>query len=291
MREPNHKYIKGYGNVIIPILTSLFLILQAGEAINGQSYEELVLKSYDCLDKNDLPAAEAAIRQALRQEPANPNNYALFTNLGTIQRRQGKHEEAIDSYSIALSRDPKNVMIRSNRASLYLEKGEDDKALEDYNFIIMEDSLNQDALYNRGLIYIQKKNFIWAEHDFDNLLRINEHTFYGRLGHAILEKARGNYDASERIYNFLIDKMPHELQLYKGRADLYFLMGKNARAMSDVNRLFAESVPDADIYVLRGKIKLAQHERETAARDFEKAREMGYDSAVIDGLLRIANNN
>jgi tetratricopeptide (TPR) repeat protein len=256
--------------------------------VAGQTYAEFVEKSYDYIEKGDLLAAEMSLKEAMRLEPANPNNYALLTNLGTIQRRQGKTDEALLSYTAALSRQPKNAVILENRASLYLESGETEKALNDYNLILLENPGHEEALYNRGLIYIQQKNFLWAEQDFDRMLEINDASLYGRLGHAILEKTRGNYDESERIYNYLIEKSPREWQLYKGRADLYFLMGRNGRALNDVNKVFFESVPDAALYVLRGKIKLALYERESAAADFLKAREMGYDSRVTDELLRIA---
>jgi predicted Zn-dependent protease len=46
-------------------------------------------------------------------------------------------------------------------------------------------------------------------------------------------------------------------------------------------------VPDAGLYVLRGKVKLAQYERENAALDFQKAKEMGYDPKAIEELLRM----
>ena len=67
------------------------------------------------------------------------------------------------------------------------------------------------------------------------------------------------------------------MDLIRGRADLYFMMGKNARAMADINRIFVESTPTAALYVLRGKVKLAQYEKASAALDFKKAEDMGYD--------------
>ncbi|MDR1556974.1 MAG: tetratricopeptide repeat protein [Tannerellaceae bacterium] len=268
--------------------TILILSLLSCLTVRSQTYEELIEKSYDYLEKEDLPAAEVSLKGALRLEPGNPNNYALLTNLGTIQRRQGKKEEAIVSYTAALSRHPDNITILENRASLYLETGETDKALNDYNLLLLKDPINEEALYSRGMIFLQQEHFLWAEQDFDKMLEVNEASFYGRLGHAVLEKTRGNYDESERIYNYLIDKLPGEWQLYKGRADLYFRMGKNARAMNDINKLFFESTPDAGLYVLRGKVKLALYERESAARDFLKAREMGYDSRITDELLLMA---
>jgi tetratricopeptide (TPR) repeat protein len=272
--------------VIILFLSSL--LYPAAGTLSAQTYEELVGKSYDYVEKEDLPAAEACLKEAMRLEPGNPGNYALLTNLGTVQRRQGKKEEAIVSYTAALSRHPENALILENRASLYLEMGETEKALNDYNLLLIDNPINEEALYSRGLIHIGQKNFLWAEQDFDKMLEINSASLYGRLGHAILEKTRGNYDESERIYNYLIDKLPREWQLYKGRADLYFLMGKNGRALNDLNKVFFESTPDADLYVLRGKVKLGLYERESAAGDFRKAREMGYDPQVIDELLRMA---
>jgi len=254
----------------------------------AQTYEELIDKSYDFLDKNDLLSAEESLRAAMRLEPANPTNYALLTNLGTIQRRQGKKEEALLSYTAALSRRSQDITILENRATLYSELGEPEKALTDYNTLLIIQPDHQESLYNRGLIYLQLKNFLLAEADFDRLLELNEKTVRGRLGHAILEKMRGNYDESERIYNYLISQMPREWMLYEGRADVYFMMGKNARAMADLNKLFVETEPSAALYVLRGKVKLSQYEKEAALKDFEKAREMGYDQLVIDELVRMA---
>ncbi|MCC8094701.1 MAG: tetratricopeptide repeat protein [Tannerellaceae bacterium] len=253
----------------------------------SQSYMEFLEKSYDYLEKEDLFAAEESVRAAMRLEPGHPYNYALLTNLGTIQRRQGKYEEAVLSYTAALSRNMENISILESRASLYVEMGETEKALNDYNMIISIDPLNEDALYCRGLLYLQLKSFLWAEQDFDKILEINDKTINGRLGHAILEKMRENYDESEQIYNYLISQCPRDWHLYESRADLYFMMGKNARAMSDLNRVFAETEPTAALYVLRGKVKIAQYEKASAAKDFLKAREMGYDEIVIEELMKM----
>lgn len=82
----------------------------------------------------------------MRKEPGNPMNYALLTNLGSIQRRQGKLEEALLSYTAALSGRPNNPTILENRASLYSEMGETEKALNDYNALLIEEPTNEEAL-------------------------------------------------------------------------------------------------------------------------------------------------
>lgn len=268
---------------IFAVVVSLFLV-EVGQA---QTYEEYIEKSYDYVDEQDYFSAEESLRAAMRLEPGNPNNYALLMNLGTIQRRRGELDEALLSYTAALSGHPDNEAILENRASLYIEMRESEKAMIDYNTLLALNPDNQEALYYRGMLYLQKKDFLNAEEDFDRLLELNEKSLDARIGFATLEKLRGNYDESERIFNYLINEMPREWSLYERRADLYFMMGKNARAMADINRLFIETTPTADLYVLRGKVKLAQYEKIPAAADFQKALEMGYDKEVIDELMKM----
>jgi tetratricopeptide (TPR) repeat protein len=185
-------------------------------------------------------------------------------------------------------------MSREQEISQLLERGKEHyrkgafgAAANDFGAVVALDPDNEEALYNQGLIYIRRQNFLAAEQNFEKMMEISPETMYGRLGYAVLEKIRGNYTESERIYNYLINKMPREWQLYASRADLYFMTGRNARAMDDLNKVFAESEPTASLYVLRGKVKLARYERASAAIDFKKAKEMGYDAAAIDELMKL----
>lgn len=266
---------------------ALGLLLMVG-TLRAQTYEEMIRKSYEYADRGDLPAAEEALKAAMHAEPANKNNFALLSNLGTIQRQQGKTDEALVSYTAALSLQPKNKLILSNRAELYVEMGETEKALSDYQALLLLDPLDLDAYYRRGMLYIEAKDYMLADEDFEKIMSIDKESEQGRFGFALLDKARGNYENSEAILSYLIEKSRTPLQYYEERAELYFRMKKNARAMADLNKIFAETndVP-AHLYVLRGKIKLAQFEKESAAIDFKKALELGYDKAVIDELIKM----
>lgn len=266
---------------------ALGLLLMVG-TLRAQTYEEMIRKSYEYADRGDLPAAEEALKAAMHAEPANKNNFALLSNLGTIQRQQGKTDEALVSYTAALSLQPKNKLILSNRAELYVEMGETEKALSDYQVLLLLDPLDLDAYYRRGMLYIEAKDYMLADEDFEKIMSIDKESEQGRFGFALLDKARGNYENSEAILSYLIEKSRTPLQYYEERAELYFRMKKNARAMADLNKIFAETndVP-AHLYVLRGKIKLAQFEKESAAIDFKKALELGYDKAVIDELIKM----
>jgi tetratricopeptide (TPR) repeat protein len=267
-------------------LICLFVLFISSLTASAQSYDEWVSKSFDQLDSDDLEASAESLRSAMRLEPGNPQNFLLLTNLGTLQRRLGQKKEALISYSAGLGIHPKSITLLENRASLYSELNEPEKAINDYNYLLIESPHHQEAIYCRGLLHVQLKNFIDAQIDFDALLELNEKSVRARLGHAILERSRGNYIESQKIYDYLIGQMPEDYVLYSGRAELFFLMGKNARAMGDMNKVFANSKPEAYDYFLRGKIKLAQYERESAQKDFATAKELGYDTEAIEEVLK-----
>ena len=255
--------------------------------VQAQTYDQWIDKSFEVIEQDSLSAAAETLKQAMRTEPANPRNFLLWSNLGTIQRRLNQKEEALQSYTAALSINPYSTTVLHNRATLYTEVDNIDKAIADYNLIILRDSLDPEARYCRGLLFIEKKDYLSAEQDFEHMLAANEKSVRGRMGYATLEKMRENYVESERIYNYLLSELPKESALYLGRAELFYKMGKNGRAMSDINKIFNEGEPDAYTYVLRGKIKLAQFEKKAAAKDFQTALEMGYNPKRINELMEL----
>ena len=255
--------------------------------LQAQTYEEFIKISYDHWDKNNWPAAEESLIAALRLEPGNRLNYLLLNNLGTIQRRQGKFEEALNSYSAALVQRPTDEVMLLNRAELFTEMDQLENALFDYNALLITSPDHEQGRYNRGILYIKTKEYLQAQTDFETIIEMNSETFLGRFGYAILEKARGKYDDSETIFNYLIDKYPNNVRVLEERAELFFLTKRNFRAMSDINKVFAAVAdPSAELFMLRGRIKLARSEKESAAIDFKKAQEIGYDNETVERLLK-----
>ena len=253
----------------------------------AQSFEEFVEKSFEYAAANDLALAEEALKSAMRLEPANRLNYALLFNLGTYQRRQKKYEDALLSYSAAINQMPHNESFLLNRAELLTEMGETQQAIGDYNALLDLSPTHEEARYQRGLLYINTGEYLLAEADFEYIIKTHENTFLGRFGYAILEKARKNYDDSEVIFLYLANKYPNNIRILEERAELYFLTKRFTRATTDLNKVFAATTePSAELYMLRGRLKLAQYERESAAIDFRKARDLGYDPATVERLLK-----
>ena len=90
----------------IVLILMCFCLMSPSKA---QTYDELIDKAMDAVEQDSLLLAENYFKEALRLEPANMRNSLLFSNLGTIQRRMGKKEEALESYSLALNKTPFSV--------------------------------------------------------------------------------------------------------------------------------------------------------------------------------------
>ncbi len=247
-----------------------------------QTFNEWVDLSFKYLDESNLPAAESALISAMRQEPSNPLNTMLLTNLGTIQRRQKKFNDALTSYNAAMGIAPESITLLTARAELFAEMNQPENSLTDYTTILRINGNNEDALYKRGLLYLQVKNYGAAQADFEKILELNPKTYYGRIGIASLCKLRGEYDESERIYFYLMEKFPDQADLYAGRSELYILMNRPGPAMSDINtaiRLQGETNPDPYLYIIRSRVKEMQFEKKGAEEDRAKAAKLGYSSS------------
>ncbi|MDR1369498.1 MAG: tetratricopeptide repeat protein [Dysgonamonadaceae bacterium] len=261
-------------------ILAIFLFFSAlAQNLSCQTFDEWVDLSFNYLENNDLPAAENALVSAMRREPANPLNVMLLTNLGTIQRRQKKYDDALTSYTAAMGIAPESMTLLTARAELFTEMNRPENALTDYAVLLRIHNDNEDALYKRGLLYLQVRNFEAAQADFERILELNPKTYYGRAGIASLCKLRGEYEESERIYYYLMEKFPDQIDLYAGRAELYILMNRPGQAMSDVNkaiRLQGETAPNPYLYIIRSRIKEMQFEKKGAEEDRALAEKSGY---------------
>ena len=65
----------------------IFLIAHFAICITifGQtSYDDWVSRSFDYIEHDSIPQAIAALKEAMRLEPANPQNALLLSNMGTL---------------------------------------------------------------------------------------------------------------------------------------------------------------------------------------------------------------
>ena len=254
--------------------------------ISAQTYDELIRAAMNAVERDSLYQAEILFKKALQEEPANMRNALLFSNLGTIQRRMGKSQEALESYSLALNLTPYSVTMLLNRASLYLDLDYLDKAYVDYCNVIDLDAKNQEALQFRAYIYMRRRQYQEAKNDYQRLLEEIPADKTARIGMAMVNQKLQRYRESLEEFNRLIVDYPKDVSLWKARAELEVEMNHLDLALLDLESVVKMAPNDAEIYVMCGDIYLAQSRNREAFVAFEKAIELGVPRSELQERLK-----
>ena len=254
--------------------------------LSAQTYDELISRAMDAVEKDSLAQAETLFQQALRLEPANMRNALLFSNLGTIQRRMGKNKEALESYSLALNRTPYSITMLLNRASLYLEMDHKDKAYVDYCNVIDLDEKNAEALQFRAYIYMTRRQYQDAKVDYQRLLEVLPEDKTARIGMAMVNQKLHRYHESLEEFNRLIVDYPKDVSLLKARAELEVETNNLELALLDLESAAKLAPNDAEIYVMCGDIYMEQGRNREAYVAFEKAVELGVPRPELQDRLK-----
>lgn len=249
------------------------------------TYEEWITASFDALDENNNARAEQCLKNAMKLEPANPQNGLLFVNLGTIQRTQQKYQDAEISYTCAISLLENNTVAFSTRASLYAEMEEYQKAIDDYSVIIGRNPENEDALYERALCRLMYNDTVGARLDLETIDKFNPKSAKSRLGMAMVYKAMGENAMAVELYDALIQANPKSWSLLRDRAEVYFFSKRLGAALIDIDKSISMNGKDPLSYFLRAKIRWAKGDREYARRDLNRAVELGLPQSAAADLV------
>ena len=249
------------------------------------TYDGWITASFDALDEDNNQRAEQCLKNAMRLEPANPQNGLLFVNLGTIQRRLGKLQDAEISYTCAISLLDENTVAYSTRASLYAEIEQYQKAIDDYSVVISRNPEDEDALYERALCRLMNNDTIGARLDLETIDKFNPKSAKSRLGMAMVYKAMGENAMAVELYDALIKANPKSWSLLRDRAEVYFFSKRLGAAMLDIDKSIQMNGRDPLSYFLRAKIRWAKGDREYARRDLNRAIELGLPQSAAADLI------
>lgn len=272
-----------------PNMKKLFfpiMFLLAAGSMQAQTYNELVEKAMDYTLKDSLVQAEQLFRQALKMEPGNARNALLFSNLGTVQKRMGKTDEAIESYTMALNITPYSTAMLLNRASLYLDKGLTDKAYLDYCNVIDLLPENQEARMFRAYIYMQRRQYTEARIDYNAVLAKDVRNLTARLGLVMLDQKEGKLTQALSSMNRLVDDYPKDVSLLKMRANLEVEMNQPQAALLDLEEALKLDANDREAYVQMGDLYLQLRKKKDAREAYEKAVSLGVSRGELEERLK-----
>lgn len=267
----------------------LTLALLTATAVSAQSsYLDLTDHAMRCIETDSLSEAESLIEEAMKLEPTNPSNAMLFANLGQVQRRLGKTEKAIDSYSYAVNMMPRNVSVALDRAALYLELGKATPALYDCNRVLDLEPDNEEALSMRAYAYMSKRELELARADYNHLLRLKPNDYDTMLGLITLSQQEMKYRDALEMVNLMMSSHPDDALLLTVRADIERETKHEDLALIDLDRAIELNPQLTDAYLLRGDIYLLQNKRQLARADFERVISLGVpQSQLHDRLMMV----
>lgn len=251
----------------------------------GQSYAASVDSVDRFVQERNWIGAERMLLNALKKEPANPNNYLLLSNLGTVHRNMGRLEEALADYTNALSITPNAVTILHNRASLYLEMDSVERALVDYERIMRLDEMDVDSRYYHGMIALQYGKMDEAQKDFEEVLKLNPHSVDAKRGLALWNKLLNRKEEAIELYSQIIEK-EHRLSNYLGRAECYLDLNKTVEAEADLQEAQKLNPSEQMIYVYRARLSELQFRYDDAANYAKKAQELGAEPELVEKFFK-----
>ena len=267
-------------HIVFILLVSIFVMMpiratsqQRTHQLDSLSYAHLLDSCFAAGNRGDYAAAEAFLTQALRLNPPSALQPMLLNNLGGLQLLQGKEDAALLSFSSALSRDPHESTVRFNRAKLFVQRKDYKAALTDFALLLSDHPKNELYLYQRAMVYLLTKEYDLAESDLKSIIEANDASLKARIGYALLETMRGRYDQAERLYAFLIDKLPQNAEVLEGRARMYLAKGMRGFAQRDINQAFAllRGNAPATLYRLRAELNSSLGNTKEAVHDLQRA--------------------
>lgn len=248
---------------------------------------QLVDKSANHIEKNELDSAAISLQRAMRLDPANENNTVLLLNLGILQRQLGLYDDAFISFTASLPNSPLPQITLHNRASLLVDMGRYNEAMEDYDAIIRNYPDDVEAYYRRGLLYLENHDRVNAERDFNVSNEIDPNNMFTKLSKGLIYKLDDNWEAAEKIYTDLIENEPNpDPSFYLNRAECYVNTKQTFRASADLRSLGDTQRNNPYFYFLRGRVRLDQFDKTAAREDFLKAKDLGYDLSIVNEWLK-----
>lgn len=160
----NRKKVRFYARIVasvtavmmiaffIPGITSIFT---ATKPVNTPSNNQAVSKEQA---KEDLKAAEDAIKDIQALLEKSPDDKQLLLSLANTYSDAAKYNEAIETYKKYLAIDPGNVDAQVDMGTSYFNNGDMDNAIAAFNKAIETDDTHPTAWYNLAVALSQKSS-------------------------------------------------------------------------------------------------------------------------------------
>ncbi len=262
--------------------------LASGKFTGRELATVYINRGYERGTKNDRDGEFSDYEAAIRADPT----YALaYSNRGTVNRRWGKLDLALEDLNEAIRLDA-TADAYNRRGLIYKDKSDLENALKDFNDAVGLDSNHLSALINRADLYRQTGKPELATADYKKALSLNADAATRQNVVAALSSlgvTTGDKDADPDYQG--CEKLSGAAALaacdraiasenFGGAelSELHRLRGWERRerndadgAMSDYNLALQVNPANLNAYYHRGRLFYARNQLELAIKDFDEA--------------------
>jgi len=249
-------------------------------------YYQLVDSAQVRIQAQDWAGAENYIRRAIATEPHNNTNSLLLTNLGTLQRFQGKLDDAIKNYTLALDMTPNAVILLLNRAAVYMQTGNMDAAKKDFEKARELDEKEEESRYSLGMLAMDQGDYDKAEAYFNEIRKVNPKSEYANEGLGMMFKEKGDYAKGVVYLSEAIKQNEYNVTLLGNRADCYLVLKQLNNASNDIQTALKQAPDDGFLYLLRAKLNKMRFNYDDMHRDIELAIKYGVDEETAKQIAK-----
>jgi tetratricopeptide (TPR) repeat protein len=251
------------------------------------------------MDENSSDSSDpidVKIERLTKKIKSNPQDALSYYYRGDTYLETGDFDQAIADFNKAIEFNPKLSEAFRKRADAYSSKKAYDQAIADYTEAIQLDSKNAGAYNGRGVIYYNKKNYEQATTNYDRAISLapSRFTFYYNRGLLYNEIGLFSNESAYHLraiadFSKAIELNPKDVQNYRIRAFAYKLTNNSQQALMDYSTMIELNPKDAEVYEQRGYIYEGLDEKEIAAANFKRAKELreNPDSTEIDVLTKL----
>lgn len=168
---------------------------------------------------------------------------------------------------------PRKLSARDHfhRGNEYERQKMDDQAITSYTQAVTMDSNMVGAWYRRAMIYLRRKLYAAAIMDFDQLLAVAPDFVHARYARAIASATVGQHDQAIRDLSVVIAKHAENPRAYYQRGRSYYAKKDFDGALQDFSKGLALQPQDSSGYFYRGLSHYGMGNYNSAVLDYTRA--------------------
>ena len=160
----------------------------------------------------------------------------FYIDQGNKQMKGKQFNDAVRSFTKALTLDPKYADTYNNRGSAYWNLKQYQLALEDYNEAIDIDPVRPEFYFNRAAVFKELNNLDAAMLDYSNAIQQKPDYFKAYNKRGLIFFYQQEYQKAIADYTYYLYKVPDKADVYYNRSGAWFALQDYKNALSDAEK-------------------------------------------------------